>query len=67
MEMSDQRGRALQRRADDAAQGVTQVLRGRDLVNSTARQLALYRAVLATLYPAWRASRGSPLRALRHQ
>jgi glutamyl-tRNA synthetase len=30
---------------DDAAQGVTQVLRGRDLVSSTARQLALYRAL----------------------
>lgn len=30
---------------DDALQGVTQVLRGRDLLNSTARQLALYRAL----------------------
>ncbi|MCC6466181.1 MAG: tRNA glutamyl-Q(34) synthetase GluQRS [Planctomycetes bacterium] len=30
---------------DDALQGVTQVLRGRDLVLSTARQLALYRAL----------------------
>jgi glutamyl-tRNA synthetase len=31
--------------ADDAAQGVTQVLRGRDLLTSTARQLALYAAL----------------------
>lgn len=31
--------------ADDAAQGVTQVLRGRDLIGSTARQLALYKAL----------------------
>jgi glutamyl-tRNA synthetase len=30
---------------DDAAQGVTQVLRGRDLVTSTFRQLALYQAL----------------------
>lgn len=30
---------------DDALQGVTQVLRGRDLVTSTARQLALYEAL----------------------
>jgi glutamyl-tRNA synthetase len=30
---------------DDAAQGVTQVLRGRDLLLSTARQLALYEAL----------------------
>jgi glutamyl-tRNA synthetase len=30
---------------DDALQGVTQVLRGHDLVSSTARQLALYRAL----------------------
>lgn len=30
---------------DDALQGVTQVLRGRDLLLSTARQLALYRAL----------------------
>ncbi|MBZ0137478.1 MAG: tRNA glutamyl-Q(34) synthetase GluQRS [Planctomycetes bacterium] len=30
---------------DDALQGVTQVLRGRDLLTSTARQLALYRAL----------------------
>ena len=30
---------------DDAAQGVTQVLRGRDLLQSTARQLALYDAL----------------------
>ena len=30
---------------DDAAQGVTQVLRGRDLLTSTARQLALYDAL----------------------
>jgi glutamyl-tRNA synthetase len=30
---------------DDALQGVTQVLRGRDLVGSTARQLALYAAL----------------------
>jgi glutamyl-tRNA synthetase len=30
---------------DDALQGVTQVLRGRDLVSSTARQLALYAAL----------------------
>jgi glutamyl-tRNA synthetase len=30
---------------DDALQGVTQVLRGRDLLTSTARQLALYEAL----------------------
>jgi glutamyl-tRNA synthetase len=30
---------------DDAAMGVTQVLRGRDLILSTARQLALYRSL----------------------
>jgi glutamyl-tRNA synthetase len=30
---------------DDAAMGVTQVLRGRDLIQSTARQLALYKAL----------------------
>jgi len=30
---------------DDALMGVTQVLRGRDLLTSTARQLALYRAL----------------------
>lgn len=30
---------------DDALQGVTQVLRGRDLLTSTARQLALYKAL----------------------
>lgn len=30
---------------DDAAMGITQVLRGRDLIQSTARQLALYKAL----------------------
>lgn len=30
---------------DDAAMGITQVLRGRDLIHSTARQLALYKAL----------------------
>ncbi len=30
---------------DDAAMGMTQVLRGRDLIQSTARQLALYKAL----------------------
>jgi glutamyl-Q tRNA(Asp) synthetase len=30
---------------DDAAQGVTQVVRGEDLLNSTARQIALQRAL----------------------
>lgn len=38
---------------DDAAQGVTQVLRGRDLVASTARQLALYRALGLTPPDQW--------------
>ena len=30
---------------DDAAMGITQVLRGRDLIQSTARQLTLYKAL----------------------
>jgi glutamyl-tRNA synthetase len=38
---------------DDAVQGVTQVLRGRDLVASTARQLALYRALGLTPPDQW--------------
>lgn len=38
---------------DDAAQGVTQVLRGRDLLLSTARQLALYAALGLTAPVHW--------------
>lgn len=38
---------------DDAAQGVTQVLRGRDLLLSTARQLALYAALGLTAPAQW--------------
>jgi glutamyl-tRNA synthetase len=38
---------------DDAAQGVTQVLRGRDLLASTARQLALYAAMGLTPPAQW--------------
>lgn len=38
--------------ADDLAMGVTEVVRGRDLLKSTARQLLLYRALGATP-PAW--------------
>lgn len=38
---------------DDALQGVTQVLRGRDLLTSTARQLALYSALRLGLPDHW--------------
>lgn len=38
---------------DDADQGVTQVLRGRDLLHSTARQLALYQALCLTAPAPW--------------
>lgn len=38
---------------DDAAQAVTQVLRGRDLLHSTARQLALYQALGLTAPKQW--------------
>ena len=38
---------------DDALMGVTQVLRGRDLLTSTARQLALYRALGLTAPTHW--------------
>jgi len=38
---------------DDADQGVTQVLRGRDLLTSTARQLALYHALGLTPPDQW--------------
>jgi glutamyl-tRNA synthetase len=38
---------------DDALQGVTQVLRGRDLLQSTARQLALYAALGLTPPARW--------------
>ncbi len=39
--------------ADDAAMGVTEVVRGEDLLRSTARQLLVYRA-LGAAPPAWR-------------
>ena len=38
--------------ADDAAMGITEVVRGEDLLRSTARQLLVYRALGATP-PAW--------------
>jgi glutamyl-tRNA synthetase len=38
--------------ADDIAMGVTEVVRGRDLLKSTARQLLIYRA-LGVVPPAW--------------
>ena len=38
--------------ADDVAMGITEVVRGEDLLRSTARQLLLYRAIGATP-PAW--------------
>jgi glutamyl-tRNA synthetase len=38
--------------ADDAAMGITEVVRGEDLLKSTARQLLVYRALGATP-PAW--------------
>ncbi len=38
---------------DDAAMGVTQVLRGRDLIQSTARQLALYKALALQAPKQW--------------
>ncbi|MEZ5990967.1 MAG: tRNA glutamyl-Q(34) synthetase GluQRS [Planctomycetota bacterium] len=38
---------------DDALMGVSQVLRGRDLLSSTARQLALYRALGLTAPTHW--------------
>jgi glutamyl-tRNA synthetase len=38
--------------ADDAAMGITEVVRGEDLLKSTARQILLYRA-LGLAYPAW--------------
>jgi glutamyl-tRNA synthetase len=39
--------------ADDAAMGITEVVRGDDLLRSTARQLLVYRA-LGLAPPAWR-------------
>lgn len=39
--------------ADDVAMGITEVVRGEDLLKSTARQLLVYRALGATP-PAWR-------------
>jgi glutamyl/glutaminyl-tRNA synthetase len=39
--------------ADDAAMGITEVVRGEDLLRSTARQLLVYRA-LGLTPPAWR-------------
>jgi glutamyl-tRNA synthetase len=39
--------------ADDVAMGITEVVRGEDLLRSTARQLLVYRALGATP-PAWR-------------
>ena len=38
---------------DDAAMGITQVLRGRDLIQSTARQLALYKALALPAPKQW--------------
>jgi glutamyl-tRNA synthetase len=38
--------------ADDVAMGITEVVRGEDLLRSTARQLLVYRALGATP-PAW--------------
>jgi len=38
---------------DDAAMGITQVLRGRDLLQSTARQLALYKALALPAPKQW--------------
>ena len=38
--------------ADDVAMGITEVVRGEDLLRSTARQLLIYRAIGATP-PAW--------------
>lgn len=38
---------------DDAAMGITQVLRGRDLLPSTARQLALYKALALPAPKQW--------------
>jgi glutamyl-tRNA synthetase len=39
--------------ADDVAMGITEVVRGEDLLRSTARQLLIYRA-LGAAPPAWR-------------
>ena len=38
---------------DDATMGITQVLRGRDLIQSTARQLALYKALALPAPKQW--------------
>jgi glutamyl-tRNA synthetase len=57
--------------ADDVAMGITEVVRGEDLLRSTARQLLIYRA-LGAVAPAWchlplvRDSEGKRL-AKRHQ